>query len=194
MTINTKSTSSSAFFEEKYRENSDPWDFSVSEYELGRYQAVIATIAHKHYLRAFEPGCSIGVLTELLATISDFVEAIDFSPTAVDAAQKRCSQLKNVDIVCTSLRKRMPVTGFDLVVLSEIGYYFGRDEWMEISSALIDPMPKGGTFVAAHWLGHSNDHRISGDQVHEILLSLPNIQLEHSERHEKFRIDRWVRV
>jgi SAM-dependent methyltransferase len=142
MTINDKSTSSPTFFEEKYRENPDPWYFSVSEYELARYQAIIATIAHKHYLRAFEPGCSIGVLTELLATVCDFVEAIDFSPTAIAAARKRCSQLKNVDIFCTSLRKRMPVTGFDLVALSEIGYYFGRDEWMEISSALIELMLK----------------------------------------------------
>jgi SAM-dependent methyltransferase len=194
MTIITKFALSPAFFEEKYRKKSDPWDFTVSEYELGRYQAIIAALAHKHYSRAFEPGCSIGVLTELLAAVCDFVEAIDFSETAVAQAQKRCAHLRNVDVLCASLPARMPVVGFDLIVLSEIGYYFARHDWMRISSALIEPMPKGGTLLAAHWLGHSNDHCVNGDQVHEVLLSLPKIKLEHSERHEKFRIDRWVRA
>jgi hypothetical protein len=88
----------------------------------------------------------------------------------------------------------MPATGFDLIVLSEIGYYFAADEWTRMAYALLEPMPKGGTLLATHWLGNSQDHRITGDEVHEILLSLPNIQLEHSERHERFRIDRWVRA
>jgi hypothetical protein len=194
MTINNKSALTPAFFEEKYHEKSDPWNFAHSEYELGRYQAIAAALAHKHYSRAFEPGCSIGVLTELLAKVCDFVEAIDFSPTAVAQAQKRCAGLGNVHVRCASLPVRMPVTGVDLMVLSEIGYYFAPNEWMRLSSALIEPMPKGGTLLAAHWLGHSSDHCMNGDQVHEILLALPNIQLEHSERHEKFRIDRWVRA
>jgi SAM-dependent methyltransferase len=194
MTMNTKFTSSPAFFEEKYQKTDDPWDFSGSEYELGRYESIVAALAHKRHRRAFEPGCSIGVLTERLSTVCDYVEAIDFSPTAVANAQERCSHLRNVDITCASLPDRMPVTGFDLIVLSEIGYYFAPDEWMRVSAALIDPMPKGGTLLAAHWLGDSKDHCISGDEVHEILLSLPGVQLEHSERHETFRIDRWVRA
>jgi hypothetical protein len=140
--------------------------------ERGRYEAIIAALAHKRHRRAFEPGCSIGLLTERLSTLCDFVEAIDFSPTAIGQAQKRCSHLRNVDIFCASISERMPVTGFDLIVLSEIGYYFAPDEWMSVSMALIDPMPKGGTLLAAHWLGDSRDHCIGGDEVHEILLSL----------------------
>jgi SAM-dependent methyltransferase len=194
MTTNTKFESSPAFFEEKYLKTDDPWDFSGSEYELGRYEAIIAALEHKRYRRAFEPGCSIGVLTERLSNVCDFVEAIDFSRTAVAQAQKRCSHLRNVDILCASIPERMPVTGFDLIVLSEIGYYFAPDEWMRVSSALIDPMPRGGILLAAHWLGDSKDHCIGGDEVHEILLSLPGVQLEDSERHETFRIDRWVRA
>jgi SAM-dependent methyltransferase len=183
---------SASFFEQKYRHKSDPWDFAVSAYELGRYQTIVAALSHKRYCRGFEPGCSVGVLTELLAPLCEFVEAIDFSKTAVDHARRRCAHLKNVTVLCASLPERMPVTGFDLVVLSEIGYYFPQAEWIRISSALVGPMPGGGTLIAAHWLGQSNDHCMNGDQVHEILLSLPNIQLEYSQRHEKFRIDRWV--
>jgi SAM-dependent methyltransferase len=194
MTTESKFALSASFFEQKYRSKSDPWDFSVSAYELGRYQTIVAALAHKRYSRGFEPGCSVGVLTELLATHCEFLEAIDFSQTAVDQAQRRCSHLGNVNVFCASLLDRMPVSGFDLVVLSEIGYYFTPEEWMRVSSALVEPMPKGGTLVAAHWLGQSNDHCIGGDQVHEVLLSLPNLQLEHSQRHEKFRIDRWLRA
>jgi protein-L-isoaspartate O-methyltransferase len=194
MTTNIKFESSPAFFEEKYRERSDPWNFSASEYELRRYQTIIAALSPKRYSRAFEPGCSVGVLTALLATVCDFVEAIDFSQSAVQEAQRRCEHLANVHVHCASLPERMPVAGFDLIVLSEIGYYFAPDDWKRLSFPLIESMPKGGTLLAAHWLGHSRDHSMNGDQVHEILQSLPNIQREHSERHERFRIDRWVRT
>jgi SAM-dependent methyltransferase len=194
MTTDSRYVLTPAFFEQKYKERSDPWDFSGSEYELSRYQSIIAALAHNRYTRAFEPGCSIGVLTELLARICGFVEAIDFSRSAVNRAQKRCAHLKNVDVACVSLPDRMLVNRFDLVVLSEIGYYFTEDEWMRLSSAMVKSMPKAGTLLAAHWLGHSTDHCINGDQVHEILLSLPNIQLDRSERYERFRLDRWVRV
>jgi len=193
MTANNKYVSSPAFFEEKYQEKSDPWNFAHSKYELQRYQAIVAALDHDHYSLAYEPGCSIGVLTEHLAAICDRVEAIDFSETAVAHARARCVHLGNMSVRCASLPEQKPVIGVDLMVLSEIGYYFSPGEWRRISSALIESMDKDGTLLAAHWLSDSSDHCMNGAQVHEILSALPNIQLKHSERRDKLRIDRWVR-
>lgn len=186
--------SSAEFFEAKYEGTIDPWNFAGSPYELNRYRAILVALSHRRYLRAFEPGCSVGVLTEQLATICDEVLAIDFSPTAVLRAQKRCASLENVTIRCASLTEPLLDDGFELVVLSEIGYYFSPKDWRKITRKLISPMSAGATLLATHWLGVSSDHMMGGNQVHEILASNSLLRLEHAERHEAFRLDRWVRL
>ncbi len=186
--------SSAAFFETKYSQSADPWSFAASPYEQGRYHATLAALAHRRYRRAFEPGCSVGVLTEQLARLCDAVEAIDFAPSAVAAARRRCAALPQVQITCDDLAARLPLSGFDLVVLSEIGYYFEPDIWRALSAAVVDSLPPGATLLAVHWLGHSDDHRMSGDTVHEILLALDGLRLEQAERHPGFRLERWSRL
>jgi cyclopropane fatty-acyl-phospholipid synthase-like methyltransferase len=194
VTIDAKFESSAAFFEAKYQENPDPWDFSSDAYEIERYDVIIRAISHRRYHRAFEPGCSIGVLTERLAAYCDAVDAIDFSPTAAGLAQARCAHLAHVEVCCAAMPDGMPAKAFDLLVLSEIGYYFTFPVWQRISSTAIESLPQGATVLAAHWLGHSKDHCISGDQVHEILLSHPKLRVQHTERNRYMRLDRLVHV
>lgn len=189
-----KFASSAAFFEAKYQEKADPWDFSSNLYELQRYDAIIGAISHRRYARAFEPGCSIGVLTERLAAYSDEVYAIDFSSIAAAQARSRCAHLPQVKIYCAAFPEGTPAMDLDLVVLSEIGYYFTLQDWQRISSALIDSISRGATVLAAHWLGQSQDHRISGDEVHEILLAHGKLRVEHMERNSNLRLDRLVRL
>jgi SAM-dependent methyltransferase len=186
--------SSAAFFEAKYQQNPDPWNFSTDIYELGRYEAIIAAIAHRHYRSAFEPGCSIGVLTERLASHCAAVYAIDFSPTASSQARARCAHLPHVQVRCASLPDGVPAKDFDLLVLSEIGYYFTSKVWERIAYSLIDSISPGTTVLAAHWLGHSEDHCIAGDEVHRILLAHPKLQIEHTERNPHMRLERLVRL
>jgi SAM-dependent methyltransferase len=186
--------SSAAFFEAKYKETADPWDFSGSAYESQRYDAIIEAIAGRHYARCFEPGCSIGVLTERLATCCDEVYAIDFSPTASAQARARCAHLPQVEVHCASLPEGTPVKEFDLLVLSEIGYYFTAQDWRGVSGALVNSLRPGATILSAHWLGHSPDHRTSGDEVHEILLAHANLRVEHTERHPRMRLERLARL
>ena len=189
----TTNTTNQEFFEAKYRENNDPWAFASNAYEQNRYSEILHALDSRRYGRAFEPGCSIGILTARLASICEHVYAIDISPTAVRQARYRCAQLSNVSIGCGSLPKDVPTGTFDLIVLSEIGYYFDRQELFEVGSHIAGRLEPSGVLLAVHWLGHSEDHLIDGDSVHEILSHLDGLTLEFSERHIGFRIDRWVR-
>jgi SAM-dependent methyltransferase len=189
----TTNTTSQQFFESKYQENRDPWAFASNDYEQNRYSTILHALGCRHYKRAFEPGCSIGILTARLASICKQVHAIDISPTAVRQALQYCEHLSNVSIRCGSLPKDVPAGTFDLVVLSEIGYYFDRQELLKVGSQIAGHLEPSGVLLAVHWLGHSPDHLIDGDAVHEVLGHLDGLTLEYSERHEGFRIDRWVR-
>ena len=189
----TNNTTNQEFFEAKYQESNDPWAFASSDYEQNRYSEILRALDHRRYSRAFEPGCSIGILTVRLASICEYVDAIDISPTAVRQARQRCAHLSNVSICCGSLPNDVPAGTFDLVLLSEIGYYFGRQELLQVGSQVVGHLEPSGVLLAVHWLGHSADHQIDGDSVHEILNHLDGLTLEYSERHVGFRIDRWVR-
>jgi hypothetical protein len=189
-----KNTTSPAFFDAIYERNPDPWGFASSSYELGRYDCILRALPQSRYKRAFEPGCSIGVLTERLASICDDVEAMEISCVAVERARQRCSTQTNVHIVCASMPDQMPPGEFDLIVFSEIGYYFVESQLASLIDRLISQMALGGTFLAAHWLGSSPDHLLNGDQVHQVISNIKGLSLEHTERHADFRLDRWVRL
>lgn len=185
--------SSPAFFEAKYQKNVDPWSFSSKPSELFRYEHILGALAHRRYASAFEPGCSIGVLTEQLASVCDHVYALDFSATATARARERCAALPHVTVECASIPDVLPSAITDLLVLSEIGYYLPLAEWTALARSMIEPLGSGATVLAAHWLGYSEDHALSGDEVHAALLALPSLTLEYSERYPTFRLDRLVR-
>jgi len=186
-------TTSRQFFDALYQRNPDPWQFASSDYELGRYERIVQALSGSRYGRAFEPGCSIGVLTEQLTSVCDIVEALDISAVAVDRARQRCSHLSNVLIRQGTIAKDIPTGQFDLIVFSEIGYYFDESRLASLVDQLISVTRPGGTFLAAHWLGSSADHLLSGDRVHEVILEAEGLVLDYSERRTEFRVDRWLR-
>jgi len=191
-------TTSAAFFEAKYQQAADPWNFATSRYELNRYACILASLRPRRFRRAFEAGCSIGVLTEQLAAICGHVDALDLSVTAAGRALERCRHLGNVDIQVGSVRTHVPPGLYDLIVVSEIGYYFHHDELLMLGAELSERLAPGGILLGAHWLGHSDDHLLSGDEVHESLSSLANLQVTFSKRHSDcglgYRIEHWMKA
>jgi Nodulation protein S (NodS) len=186
------SPTSAAFFEEMYRANPDPWDFAGRGYESGRYQAILSALGNRRFRCAVEPGCSVGVLTSKLASISNSVYAFDFSPTAIQHARVRCASLPQVMLSCGSFLDAPP-RAMDLLVLSEIGYYFSRAQLASAVDRYVDALVPSGTVLACHWLGESRDHIIHGNQVHEVIHCAPGLVHELHENHGHFRLDRWTK-
>jgi len=179
------------FFETRYLADTDPWRFATSGYELGRYQATLNALSRTDYGTVYEPGCSVGVLTAQLARVARHVIATDFAPSAVARARERCAALPNVEILCASAATYVPEPALDLVVFSEIGYYFELSELARIGRVLAHRLKRQGEFLAVHWLGHSADHLIHGDVVHETLRRTLPLTWIRAERHPQFRIDCW---
>jgi SAM-dependent methyltransferase len=181
-------------FEALYRAHPDPWRFASSTYEQGRYAALLQALAHAHYEYAFEPGCSIGEFTALLAPRCTRLLATDVSATAVNTARERCRALPQVEIRQADLQiEDAPDARFDLIVLSEVGYYFPSHQLAQIAIGLAHQLLPGGEFLAAHWLGHSADHMLHGDAVHATLIECMPLAERRAERHAQFRINSWIR-
>ncbi len=179
-----------AQFESAYQDNGDPWSFATSPYEQHKYDVTVASLPRPRYKRCFEPGCSIGALTGRLARRVDEVVAIDASATAVAAAMDRLRSLDNVSISVGSLPGQWPTGTFDLIVWSELGYYWDAAELPTIIEQAQVRLNPEGHFVAVHWLGHSSDHLLGGNDVHAVIgqaLGTPIIR--HLE--SQFVLDIW---
>jgi len=187
---------SQAAFEAKYRQSGDPWNFTGSRYERERYDLTLRSLMRNHYRRAFEPGCSIGVLTAALAQRCEEVRAVDIAPSAVLTARKRCAKFPGVTISCADLATQCPEGPFDLIVFSELGYYFKDAQLRRIAESLSARLEAGGELIAVHWLGTSKDHLLHGDQVHAILKKAlaKSCAWITGARHPGFRLDTWRRT
>ncbi len=181
-------------FEPIYQRSADPWGFASSWYERRRYDITVALLLDERYGRAFEPGCSIGELTRRLSDRCDAVVSWDASATAVAAARRNCEDRRNVEFDVGTVPDRWPAGMFDLVVLSEIGYYVDQQGVARLRNRAIESLRSGGTLIAVHWLGRSSDHVLHGDQVHDVL---EDPRLQHCVSHRDqavepgFRADVW---
>lgn len=180
-------------FEGRYAAAADPWCFATSPYEVGRYEAIIEQLGPDRFGTAYEPACAEGVLTERLAPRCDRLLSVDVSPTAIERASDRCAALPNVEVRVGSITDPPP-GDLDLVVMSEVGYYFALVELDLIIASLADALAPAGLLVACHWRGHSDDHRLHGSEVHARL----ETQLDGRLRHRSHRVepgyllDSWV--
>jgi SAM-dependent methyltransferase len=189
-------TTSRDFFERMYQASPDPWSFTSSEYEQERYARTLEFVPPDCFHRVFEPGCSIGELTAGLAERCGRVTAIDIAESAVESARERCRLLDNVEVHQGSLVDDVPAGPFDLVVLSEIGYYFTERQLIDVGLDLASRIEASGQLLAVHWTGVSSDHVLSGSRVHEILGDhLPMEHLHHEARswddRDGFVLDIW---
>lgn len=164
MTRHTESLSAE-YFERRYRDDIDPWDFRSSAYEREKYDATLTALGKPLYQRVLEVGCSIGVLTAKLAKRSERLLAIDASQTAICAARENAPS--NVTFEEKVLPGDFPNGPFDLIVLSEVLYYFSEADLRIVADLCCAALAPGGEMVLCHWLGET-DYPLTGCQASDI--------------------------
>jgi SAM-dependent methyltransferase len=167
-----------SYFDDKYADAADPWQLEERWYERRKYAITLALLPHPRYRHAFEPGCSIGVLTEHLTRRCDHVTATDVATAALDAAHRRLVEAgsrERVTLIHSSLDEPWPATQFDLVVLSEIGYYLGAAELRNVLDREVAGLARGTVVIAAHWRHRVDDYPITGDRANDIIGATPGL-------------------
>ncbi|GAB2837859.1 methyltransferase [Streptomyces daliensis] len=184
-----------AYFADMYERADDPWGLAERWYERRKYALTVAALPRRAYRSAFEPACSVGVLSALLAERCARLLCCDRSERAVDAARRRLAPFHpHVRVERRVLPEEWPRERFDLVVLSELLYYFGPADAARLAGRAVDSLDPGGTLLAVHWRHPVPEHALSGDAAHEVLRAAPG--LVGIVRHEEpdFVLEAFVRA
>ena len=144
----------------------------------------MAALPRERFRAALELGCSIGVVTAALADRCDTVTAIDIADQPLAVARARLAADASVTFARLTLPAEWPEGTFDLIVFSEVGYYFSAEELRHVLRRCRDSLAPDGVIVACHWRHPVPEYPLTGDQVHSALGRLDGIErtVEHRER------------
>lgn len=183
-----------AYFERMFQGTEDPWDLQSSAYEQAKYAYTIKALGGRTYSSAFEIGCAKGVLTHRLAPLCDRLLAIDVSATALRAARGRCAELRQVAFANMVFPRQAPEDAFDLIVLSEVVYYWDDDDIRRAGAWLRSHLATGGDMILVHWTGET-DYPQSGDGAVEMLQAAlrGGMEIVTAETRPGYRLDLWRR-
>jgi predicted TPR repeat methyltransferase len=146
-------------------------------------------LGERTFRRALEAGASIGVFTEMLAERCDELLAVDVSERAVAAARQRLSGRGNVRVERRTLPEQMPEGPFDLIVASEVLYYFPRDEMLTVLLGFERELAPGGILLAVHWRRKTETYPLQGDEVHELLEEQTQLLNKETVVEPNYRLD-----
>jgi SAM-dependent methyltransferase len=180
----------STYFEALYASDPDPWKFASSEYEKEKYRKTLAALPRPRYVSALEIGCSIGVLTRDLARRCDALLAVDAAATPIAEAKRRCNELAQVRFAQMIVPSQWPTETFDLILLSEVIYYFTAADLVRLARKVCNSLAPRGDIVLVYWTGETN-YPLPGDEAAELFIGAVNdvAILLHTDRYAEFRLD-----
>jgi predicted TPR repeat methyltransferase len=191
----TRSSLDASYFDDIFEADDDPWNLAASDYEAAKFKETHAALADRRYAQALEVGCAQGVLTDQLIPLCDSLLAIDISSKALVRATQRVGDRPGLTLKQMAFPREAPeAAGFDLVILSEVVYYWGLVDLDRAGEWLKDHVAKDGRIILVHYTGET-DYPHGGDEAVEILWASlrDEFEAQRGERHDRYRLDLWIR-
>ena len=181
------------YFDEFYSGREDPWGFGSRWYEERKRALTMAILPHRRFVSAFEPGCSIGVLTAQLAPRCDALLATDIAAAPLAVARERLRGVSHVRFEQLAIPQQWPDGRFDLIVLSEMAYYCSTVDLEELVRRAEGSLTANGVMLLCHWRHSVADYPQTGDEVHRVALAVSGMSRLAGYLDEDVRIDVLVR-
>jgi trans-aconitate methyltransferase len=157
------------YFDRLYAADPDPWRFATSAYERSKYLVTMAALPARRFSSGLEVGCSIGVLTRMLAAPCDRLLGVDVSAAPLAQARRSCADLRHVSFCQARIPEDWPAGRFDLIVLSEVLYFLDPAQIAATARRLEGCLLPGAAVVAVNWLGETGTD-CDGEAAAELLI------------------------
>jgi SAM-dependent methyltransferase len=177
------------YFAGLYLAKDDPWDLTTKWHDQRKYAVTMASLPRPRYRRCYEPGCSIGLLTSMLATRCDEVLAVDSVESAVHQAREATRDLPHVRVDQAVLPADLPGGTFDLIVVGDLLYYLSATDLQAVLDGLAHRLEPGGDLVAVHFRDREHGGGYDGFHVHAALARRPGLERRVHHEDEWFVLD-----
>lgn len=183
-------------FEHLYQADPDPWQVASRWYERRKRDLLLASLPHEHYAHGFEPGCGNGEATQRLLQRCTRLCAVDFSEQALQLCRERVEPLdpERLELHALALPWRwppVPAQGFDLIVVSELAYYFDDAELAHFNSRCLASLRPGGHWAMCHWQHDAPDRRQSTQALHAAVSAHTQLHRLLCHVEPDFQLDIW---
>ena len=149
-----------------YDSGPDPWRIGEGVYEQRKRQILLGCLPAPRFASCFEPACGNGDLSVLLAERCDRLLATDIASPAVERAAARLAGWPGAHARRMAVPSGWPSDRFDLIVLSEFGYYLPWQDWQSVVSRTAESLSDNWTVVACHWLPDFPERQAATDALH----------------------------
>ncbi|MCY7402098.1 MAG: bifunctional PIG-L family deacetylase/class I SAM-dependent methyltransferase [Nocardioides sp.] len=178
-------------FDAMFEADDDPWGFETSWFEARKRSLTLAVLGRARYDAVLDIGCSSGVLTAELAARADHVTAVDASAAALRRAGTRLRDHEHVELVHGSTGSDLPRASYDLVVLSEVGYFLTGAELLAMLRWARGVLAPQGEVLLCHWRRPTRDVPLDGPLVHRQARAALDLPLVSSYADDDVVLDVW---
>jgi SAM-dependent methyltransferase len=181
---------SAAHFRRLYDASPDPWGFVGNAYEQAKYRRTLEALDDRRFASGLEIGCSIGVLTRMLAPRCEALLGVDLVEQPLEAARARCADQPWVRFQRMQVPAAWPSERFDLIVLSEVLYFLAPADIDRASRLVPTSLLPGACVILVNWLGQSDDP-CSGDEAADrfIAATAGVLRVTRQVREPGYRLD-----
>ncbi len=184
-------------FERLYADHPDPWRFETSPYEQAKYADTLAQLEGRQFRSALELGCSIGVLSRMLAACCDRLVGLDLAEAALERARLRCAGLDHVvlrrAVLPDDWTDPAQHGAFDLVVVSEMLYFLVPDDIDRLAHLCVAASLPDCTMLLVNWTGPT-DTPTTGEAAAERFVAAAaaagGFSPDAPLRRQRYRLDR----
>lgn len=176
--------------EDLHGDDRDPWGVDSRWYEQRKRDLSLALLPRPRFARVLELGCSTGALATALAPRCDELVAVDSSDTAVAAAKRRTSNLGHIEVRHLDLPSQWPDGGFDLIVVSELGYFLSPGELDLLVERVEHSLRPDGVVLLVHWRHRVEGWLLDAAAVHRRFAAsrLPPLRATYADRDVEMRV------
>jgi cyclopropane fatty-acyl-phospholipid synthase-like methyltransferase len=183
-------------FEALYQNNPDPWSVRSSWYERRKRATLLAALPLEKFDKALELGCGNGNTTQALAGRCGITHAVDLSPTALAECRDALARhnIANVHLHALQLPLAWPLddqSNVDLIVVSELAYYFSDDELRTFIRRCEESLTRGGHWLMCHYTADFHDRQQRTQHIHDAVDQLSTLHKVVAHTDKDFRLDVW---
>jgi SAM-dependent methyltransferase len=171
-----------------YDAKDDPWDLATKWHDQRKYAVTMASLPRAQYRRGYEPGCSVGLLTAMLAPRCEDLLAVDCVDSAVEQTRAAVREFPQVRVGRAMVPQELPDETFDLIVVGDLLYYLSGPDLAAFLTGLAERLEPGGDLVSVHFRDRAGGN-YDGFNVHESLAGLDGLTRVVRHEDEWFLLD-----